>query len=86
MMLDLHGVFADDKVAEIFDARHCSLSFALERAFSPSHESLICFELDKDVGPIRIGCKGNAKYFNVGNFQAGTEIAKCVGAGSLLPT
>lgn len=56
MMLDLHRVFADNKVPEILNARHRSLGLALERALSPPDQALICLKFDENVGSIRIGC------------------------------
>jgi hypothetical protein len=54
-MLDLHGIFADDKVAEILNAGHRGLGFALQCALSPADQSLIGLEFDENVGSIGIG-------------------------------
>ena len=56
MMLDLHGIFADNKVPKILNARHRGLCLALKRALSPPHQPLIGLKFHEDVGPIRIGC------------------------------
>src|SRR5205823_3258436 len=50
VMLHLHGILANHEFTEVLNARHGSLSFALECAFSPADNALIGLELYEHVG------------------------------------
>ena len=55
MMLYLHRIRADHKLAEIFNARHHRAGFAFERSFAPANDALIGLELYEYVRPVGIG-------------------------------
>src|ERR1700739_2722987 len=54
VMLDLHRIFADDKVSKVLDAGHSGLRFALESALSPANQALVGLELHENIRSIRI--------------------------------
>src|ERR1700733_7437078 len=75
-MLDLHGIFADDKVAKIEDAGHSGLGFALERPFAPADEALVGLELHENVRAVGLRGQRNAEDFEVSDFQTRVQVAK----------
>ena len=71
VMLDLHRVLADEELAEIVDAGDDGAGLAFERALAPADEALVGFQLDEDVGTVRVGRQGNAEDLHVRDLHAG---------------
>src|SRR6202041_1054872 len=83
-MLDLHGIVADQEVAKVFDTRHGRATFALKRGLAPAYQSrLVGLDLDKDIRPVRVRRKRNTKDFEVGDLDAGAEVAKRITSADL---
>ena len=80
-VLDLHGVGADDKVVEVVHAGDDSAGLPFERAFTPAHQALVGFELDEDVGAVRLGVERNAKDLHTGHAEAGADAFEGGGSG-----
>src|SRR5277367_4839917 len=49
VVLDLHWIFAHDKVAKVLNAGHSGLRLALESALSPANQALVGLELHENI-------------------------------------
>jgi hypothetical protein len=72
-VLDLHGIGADYKVAEVLDAGHGRAGFAFERALAPADEPLVGFELAENVRTVGIGRQRDTEHFHAGDLQSGLQ-------------
>jgi hypothetical protein len=75
VVLDRHGVGADQKLFEVLDAVDGSGGFAFEPAFAPAVDALVGFDFDEDIRAVGLfGCgQGNAKGLDVGDAEIRTH-------------
>ena len=69
VVLDLHGVAADQEVAEIVDAGDGGAGFAFQRGFAPANDAGVGFELDEDVGAVGFGRERDSEDFHAGDLR-----------------
>ena len=82
-VLHLHGVRADQEIAEVVDAGHHRARFALQGSFAPSHHALVRFDLHENVRAVRIARQRDAEDFQAADRDARAQPSKRVAAGRL---
>src|ERR1035437_9216828 len=80
-VLHLHGVRADQEIAEVVDAGHHRARFALQGSFAPSHHALVRFDLHEHVWAIRIAGQRDAEDFQAAECDPRAQPSKGVAAG-----
>src|SRR5262249_18712723 len=71
VMLDLHWILADQEIAEILDTSDDGGGFSFQRAFSPSDDALVGFELHEYVWSVRVRRQGDAEDLHSRNLHSG---------------